>query len=80
MSDNRRKRGLRLNGRFDAEIEAMAKVSLVELSAHDSFPTMSIPSRWPSASAGCCARRATRGCSDQREDGLSGHGDGARLG
>ena len=36
MSDNRRKRGLRLNGRFDAEIEAMAKVSLVELSAHDS--------------------------------------------
>ena len=32
MSDDRRKPGLRLNGRFDAEIEAMAKVSVGELS------------------------------------------------
>ena len=79
--DDRIKSGFKLKGRTDAEIEAMAKMSLVELSAHDSFPTTSIPSRWPSASAECCARRATRGCSDQRrEDGLSGHGDGARLG
>ena len=31
MSDNRRKRGLRLNGRFEAKIEAMAKESVAEL-------------------------------------------------
>ena len=79
--DDRIKSGFKLKGRTDAEIEAMAKVSLAELSAHGSLPTMSIPSRWPSASPECCARRATRGCSDQRrEDELNGHGDDARLG
>ena len=75
MSDDRRKPGFRLNGRTDAEIEAMAKASVAELSAQGSFSTMSIPSRWPSASPECCARRATKGRPDQRrEDGLSGHG------
>ena len=37
ISDDRRKRGLRLNGRSDAEIEAMAKVSVGELSAQEFF-------------------------------------------
>jgi hypothetical protein len=38
ISDDRRKRGLRLNGRSDAEIEAMAKVSVGELSAQEPAP------------------------------------------
>jgi hypothetical protein len=81
MRNDRLKSGFKLKGRTDAEIEAMAKMSPVELSAHDSLPTMSIPSRWPSASPECCARRATKGCSDQRrEDGLGRHGNDARLG
>jgi len=49
---------LRFNGRFDAEIEAMAKVSVAELRPRSSFRTTSIPTKWPSASPECCARRA----------------------
>ena len=49
---------------YNAEIEAMAKMSLAELSATVLFPTTSIPSRWPSAPPECCARRATEGCPD----------------
>ena len=37
MSDDRRKPGFRLNGRTDAEIEAMAKASIAELSAQGFF-------------------------------------------
>ena len=33
MNDDRRKSGFRLNGRTDAEIEAIAKASVAELSA-----------------------------------------------
>jgi hypothetical protein len=47
--NDRTKSGFRLEGRTDAEIEAMAKMSLAELSATVLFPTTSIPSRWPSA-------------------------------
>jgi hypothetical protein len=34
MSNDRTKSGFQLKGRTDAEIEAMAKVSLAEVSAH----------------------------------------------
>ena len=37
MSDNRRKSGFRLNGRTDAETEAMAKASVAELSRQGFF-------------------------------------------
>ena len=37
MNDDRRKSGFRLNGRTDAEIEAMAKASVAELSAQGFF-------------------------------------------
>ena len=37
MNDDRRKSGFRLNGRTDAEIEAIAKASVAELSAKGFF-------------------------------------------
>jgi hypothetical protein len=37
MNDDRRKSGFRLNGRTDAEIEAIAKASVAELSAQGFF-------------------------------------------
>jgi hypothetical protein len=37
MNDDRRKWGFRLNGRTDAEIEAIAKASVAELSAQGFF-------------------------------------------
>jgi hypothetical protein len=37
MNDDRRKLGFRLNGRTDAEIEAIAKASVAELSAQGFF-------------------------------------------
>jgi hypothetical protein len=37
MNDDRRKSGFRLNGHTDAEIEAIAKASIAELSAKGVF-------------------------------------------
>jgi hypothetical protein len=62
MSDDRRKPGLRLNGRSDAEIEDMAKVSVAELSTQEFFSDDVNRSKWPNASPECRARRAMKSC------------------
>ena len=82
MSDDRRKSGFRLNGRTDAEIEAMAKASIVELSAQGFFFDDVNPVE--------VAERLARMLRAARDEGLlgsaagrwtrRGHGDGARLG
>lgn len=71
MNDDRRKSGFRLNGRTDAEIAAMAKASIAELSAKGFFLDTVNPVE--------VAERLARTLRAARDEGPSGSAGGRRT-
>jgi hypothetical protein len=71
MNDDRRKSGFRLDGRIDAEIEAMAKASIAELSAQGFFFDDVNPVE--------VAERLARMPQAARDEGLAGSAAGRRT-